>query len=190
MSLTLIVIVNVALDAALLGGLAWVLSRPARLTPHARSTPTARARRGPRRGAVRGAAHAAHAAAAAVASPARARAPARTGARNHRGGARRAVSADGREAACTSSRRASTRAGASGGRALRSRARSRPRPSAQRSPAPRRQSTAYQMPTAIRVPSGSTRVRIDPVRKWLASGRAIDSIVAPSGGGQSRHHTA
>jgi hypothetical protein len=33
MSLTLIIIVNVALDATLLGGLAWVLSRPARLTP-------------------------------------------------------------------------------------------------------------------------------------------------------------
>jgi hypothetical protein len=33
MSLTLIIIVNVALDATLLGGLAWVLARPARLTP-------------------------------------------------------------------------------------------------------------------------------------------------------------
>jgi hypothetical protein len=60
MSLTLIVIVNVALDAALLGGLAWVLSRPARLTAHIRSTPAARVRRRSRRGALRGvAAHAA-----------------------------------------------------------------------------------------------------------------------------------
>jgi hypothetical protein len=34
MPLTLIVIVNVALDAALLGGLAYGLARPSRLTPH------------------------------------------------------------------------------------------------------------------------------------------------------------
>ena len=34
MSLTLIVVINVAIDAALLSGLAWALSRPAKLTPH------------------------------------------------------------------------------------------------------------------------------------------------------------
>jgi hypothetical protein len=36
MSLTLIIILNGALDAALLGGLACALARPARLTPHLR----------------------------------------------------------------------------------------------------------------------------------------------------------
>jgi len=49
MSLTLIIIINVALDGALLGGLAWVLSRPARLTPHVHS----RLRRSPLRASVR-----------------------------------------------------------------------------------------------------------------------------------------
>jgi hypothetical protein len=34
MSLTSIVAINAVLDAALLGSLAWALSRPARLTPH------------------------------------------------------------------------------------------------------------------------------------------------------------
>jgi len=61
MSLTLIVIINVALDVALLGGLAWVLSRPARLIAHVQLEPVSRTRRNPRRDAVR-TAHAAHAA--------------------------------------------------------------------------------------------------------------------------------
>jgi hypothetical protein len=51
MSLTLIIIVNVALDATLLGGLAWVLSRPARLTPHVHSKSSSRVRQRPRRAA-------------------------------------------------------------------------------------------------------------------------------------------
>jgi len=62
MSLTLIIIINVALDAALLGGLAWVLSRPARFTPHAHPRTVSRVGRAPRR-AVAPTAHAAHAAA-------------------------------------------------------------------------------------------------------------------------------
>jgi len=37
MSLTLIIILNAALDGALLGGLACALARPARLTPHLRA---------------------------------------------------------------------------------------------------------------------------------------------------------
>jgi hypothetical protein len=36
MSVTLIVVINVALDAALIGGLAWAMSRPSRLSPHRR----------------------------------------------------------------------------------------------------------------------------------------------------------
>ncbi|HXR14460.1 MAG TPA: hypothetical protein VN740_07335 [Solirubrobacteraceae bacterium] len=45
MSVTLIIFVNVALDAALLGGLAYALARPTRLTPHLRivAAPGARA---------------------------------------------------------------------------------------------------------------------------------------------------
>ena len=49
MSLTLIVIINVALDAALLGGLAWALSRPARLTAHVSTVAAATSRRRERR---------------------------------------------------------------------------------------------------------------------------------------------
>lgn len=39
MSLPLIVVINVALDAALIGGLAWAMSRPSRLTPHRHDRP-------------------------------------------------------------------------------------------------------------------------------------------------------
>ena len=54
MSLTLIVVINVALDAALLGGLAWALSRPARLTAHAAAIAPASTRRRGRRSAAHG----------------------------------------------------------------------------------------------------------------------------------------
>ena len=43
MSLTFIVAINAALAAALLGGLAWAMSHPARLTPHRQELAIARA---------------------------------------------------------------------------------------------------------------------------------------------------
>lgn len=39
MTMTLVVILNVVLDVAILGALAFVMSRPARLTPHAEAGP-------------------------------------------------------------------------------------------------------------------------------------------------------
>jgi hypothetical protein len=109
MPLSLIVAVHAVLDCTLLGGLAWAMSRPSRLTPHRqRGLPLQRPR----------------------------------GAGGH-----------------------------------------------QRSPAPRRQSTPYQMQTTISVPSGSTKLRIDPVKKWLANGTAINSFGVRSDAGRGRHHT-
>jgi hypothetical protein len=55
MSLSLIIIANVALDAVLLGGLAWVLSRPARLTPHVHPRASSRVHQSARRADVRAA---------------------------------------------------------------------------------------------------------------------------------------
>lgn len=43
MSLTLIIAINASLDAALLGGLAWAMSRPAQLAPHRQELAIARA---------------------------------------------------------------------------------------------------------------------------------------------------
>jgi hypothetical protein len=40
MTFTLTLILNVVLDVAILGTLAFVMSRPAKLTPHADSTPS------------------------------------------------------------------------------------------------------------------------------------------------------
>jgi hypothetical protein len=39
MTMTLVVILNVVFDAAILGALAFVMSRPAKLTPHAEAGP-------------------------------------------------------------------------------------------------------------------------------------------------------
>jgi hypothetical protein len=39
MTITLVVISNVVLDVAILGALAFVMSRPAKLTPHAEAGP-------------------------------------------------------------------------------------------------------------------------------------------------------
>jgi hypothetical protein len=56
MSLTLIIVINVALDAALIGGLAWAMSRPSRLAPHRRQFGDAEAplRQRTRRGGLHG----------------------------------------------------------------------------------------------------------------------------------------
>ena len=42
MSLSLMIVINTALDAALLGGLAWAMARPARMTPHRQQLTIAR----------------------------------------------------------------------------------------------------------------------------------------------------
>ena len=53
MSLTLIIILNVALDGALLGGLAHALARPSRLSPHLETIAAPAATRRPARRSAR-----------------------------------------------------------------------------------------------------------------------------------------